>query len=72
MHILRFEAKLVSSDADDETRKFMIMFYCGDDTIQVIEICEKNSGTLHSQQDVLEGNSWSARSTNILTMRSNT
>lgn len=46
MHILRFEAKLVSSDADDETRKFMIMFYCGDDTIQVIEICEKNSGIL--------------------------
>lgn len=33
MHILRFEAKLVSPDSDDETRKFMIKFYCGDDTI---------------------------------------
>lgn len=44
MHVLRFEAKLVSQDADDETRKFMVQFYCGDDTIQVIEICEKNSG----------------------------
>ena len=72
MHILRFEAKLVSSDADDETRKFMIMFYCGDDTIQVIEICEKNSGMFHSQQDALEVNSWSARNTSILTMKSNT
>ena len=33
MHILRFESKLVSPDSDDETRKFMIKFYCGDDTI---------------------------------------
>ena len=44
--MLRFEAKLVSQDADDETRKFMVQFYCGDDTIQVIEICEKNSGRI--------------------------
>ncbi len=49
MHVLRFEAKLVSQDSDDETRKFMVQFYCGDDTIQVIEICEKNSGRRGSE-----------------------
>lgn len=38
MHILRFEAKLVSTEPDDENRKFIISFYCGDDTIQVYEV----------------------------------
>ena len=33
MHILRFEASLVSTEPDDETRKFIISFYCGNDTI---------------------------------------
>lgn len=46
MHILRFDAKLVSSEPDDETRKFIVAFYCGDDTIQVYEVCERNSGRL--------------------------
>jgi len=44
MHILRFEAKLVSTEPDDESRKFIISFYCGDDTVQVYEACDKNSG----------------------------
>ncbi len=44
MHILRFDAKLISTEPDDESRKFIISFYCGDDTIQVYEICDKNSG----------------------------
>jgi hypothetical protein len=44
MHILRFEAKLVSTEPDDENRKFIISFYCGDDTIQVYEVCDRNSG----------------------------
>lgn len=44
MHILRFEAKLISTEPDDETRRFIISFYCGDDTIQVYEVCDKNSG----------------------------
>ena len=44
MHILRFEAKLVSTEADDESRQFIISFYCGDDTIQVYESSDKNSG----------------------------
>lgn len=33
MHVLRFEAKLVSTELDDENRKFIISFYCGDDSI---------------------------------------
>ena len=33
MHILRFEAKVVSTEPDDESRDFIISFYCGDDTI---------------------------------------
>ena len=44
MHILRFEAKLVSTEPDDENRKFIVSFYCGDDTIQVYEVCDRNSG----------------------------
>jgi hypothetical protein len=33
MHTLRFDAVLVSTEPDDETRRFIISFYCGDDTI---------------------------------------
>lgn len=33
MHVLRYEAQLVSTEPDDETRRFIISFYCGDDTI---------------------------------------
>jgi len=46
MHVLRFEAMLVSTEPDDETRRFIISFYCGDDTIQIYEICDKNSGRI--------------------------
>ena len=46
MHVLRFDASLVSTEPDDETRKFIISFYCGDDTIQIYEICDKNSGRI--------------------------
>jgi hypothetical protein len=46
MHILRFNAKLVSTDPDDESRTFIISFYCGDDTVQVYEVCDKNSGRI--------------------------
>jgi len=44
LHILRYEAKLVSSNPDDENRKFILSFYCGDDTIQIYEIADRNSG----------------------------
>jgi len=46
MHVLRFETSLVSTEPDDETRKFIISFYCGDDTNQIYEICDKNSGRI--------------------------
>merc|ERR1712100_324842 len=46
MHILRFNAKLVSTEPDDETRAFIISFFCGDDGIQVYEVCDKNSGRI--------------------------
>jgi len=46
MHILRFNAKLISTEPDDEDRTFIISFYCGDDTIQVYEVCDKNSGRI--------------------------
>merc|ERR1711990_1029827 len=46
MHVLRFECSLVSTEPDDETRRFIISFYCGDDTIQIYEICDKNSGRI--------------------------
>lgn len=46
MHILRFDTKLVSTEPDDENRKFIVSFYVGDDTIQVYEVCDRNSGRL--------------------------
>lgn len=46
MHVLRFESKLISTEPDDEARRFIISFYCGDDTIQVYEVCDKNSGRI--------------------------
>jgi len=46
MHILRFESKFISTEPDDESRKFIISFYCGDDTIQINEVCDKNSGRM--------------------------
>jgi hypothetical protein len=44
IHILRFQCKLVSTEPDDENRIFLLSFFCGDDTIQVYEKCDKNSG----------------------------
>lgn len=46
IHILRFRCKLVSSEPDDENRDFTLSFFCGDDTIMVYEICDKNSGRI--------------------------
>jgi hypothetical protein len=46
MHILRFQCKLVSTEPDDESRIFLLSFFCGDDTIQVYEKCDKNSGRI--------------------------
>lgn len=35
MFILRFEAKLLSESREDNDRKFIISFFCGNDTIMV-------------------------------------
>ena len=42
--ILRFEARLISQAKDDNTRNFIVSFFCGDDTVQVYEVADKNSG----------------------------
>jgi len=43
-YILRFEARLLSENREDNTRKFIISFFCGDDTIMAYETADKNSG----------------------------
>jgi len=43
-YILRFEARLISENKEDNIRKFIISFFVGDDTIQVYENAERNSG----------------------------
>ena len=43
-HILRFLAKMISSDPINEERGFLISFFCGDETMQIFEIAGKNSG----------------------------
>lgn len=41
---MRFEARLISEVREENTRRFIISFYCGDDTIQVYQTSERNSG----------------------------
>ena len=41
---MRFEARLVSKNREDNARKFIISFFCGDDTIMAYETASKNSG----------------------------
>jgi len=43
-YILRFEARLISLIKDDNDRKFIISFFCGNDTIMVTQVADKNSG----------------------------
>lgn len=43
-NILRFEARMISESKEDNERKFIISFFCGDDTIQVYQNSERNSG----------------------------
>jgi len=42
--ILRFNARMISENKEDNIRQFIISFFCGDDTIQVFEYAERNSG----------------------------
>jgi len=43
-YILRFEARMLSENREDNSRHFIISFFCGDDTIMVYEEADKNSG----------------------------
>lgn len=42
--VLRFEARMISESKEDNIRKFIISFFCGDDTVQVYQNTDKNSG----------------------------
>ena len=43
-HILRFNAKLISSVPSDEERTFIISFFLRDEAVQVYETAQRNSG----------------------------
>lgn len=43
-YILRFNARLLSENREDNNRDFIISFFCGDDTLQVYLRTERNSG----------------------------
>ena len=43
-YTLRFEARLISQNKEENNRKFIVSFFCGDDTIQVYQNADKNSG----------------------------
>jgi len=43
-NILRYEGRLISENREDNARTFIISFFCGDDTVQVYEKTERNSG----------------------------
>jgi hypothetical protein len=45
-NVLRFEARLISKIKDYNNRKFIVNFFCGDDTIQVFQDTDKNSGVV--------------------------
>jgi hypothetical protein len=48
-HILRFNAKLISSLPADSERKFLVSVFVRDDTVQIFETAEKNSGRISSK-----------------------
>ena len=43
-YVMRFEARMISQNKDEHNRKFIISFFAGDDTIQVYQSADKNSG----------------------------
>ena len=43
-HIMRYYCKLISSIPSDQERNFIVSIFCRDDTIQVYEVADKNSG----------------------------
>ena len=45
-YILRFNARLWSEIKDFNEKTFIVSFYCGDDTVQVYETSQRNSGVM--------------------------
>ena len=43
-YILRFDARMISENREDNNRTFILSFFCGDDSIQVYLVTERNSG----------------------------
>ena len=43
-YILRFEVRMISENKEDNGRSFILSFFCGDDSIQVYLVTERNSG----------------------------
>lgn len=43
-YILRFEARQISENKEENDKKYIVSFFCGDDTIQVYMLSERNSG----------------------------
>jgi len=41
---LRFEAKMVTGQPEDECRRLIVMYYPADDEVMVSELCQRNSG----------------------------
>ena len=48
-HILRFNAKLISPVPSDEERRFILSYYVKDESIQIYEICDRNSGRVEGK-----------------------
>lgn len=48
-HIIRFRAKMISSTPSDEERNFIISYFARDDSIQIYETADKNSGRVSSK-----------------------
>jgi hypothetical protein len=44
MHIMRFEAKFVTTNIEDEQRNFVVSFFPSDDTVKVFEVVDRNAG----------------------------
>ena len=43
-NVMRFEGRMISEENIDNERKFIISFFCGDDTVSVYQNADKNSG----------------------------
>ena len=44
--ILRFTARLISENKDDNSKNFIISFFCGDNNIKIFIKTERNSGII--------------------------